>query len=565
MMTVLQFAENLTDRQAADAVRGRLDWKYCLGLALEDEGFDFSVLSEFRARLVAGGLERAVLDLLLGRLKGLGLVRAGGRQRTDSTHVLAAIRGMNRVELAEETVRAALEALAAAAPDWLAGVIDASWQQVYGQRIDTLRLPASETARSKLAEQYGRDGYHLLEAVRAPGAPGWLRELPAVRALRMIWVQQYYRSTDEHGEKVIRREASKHGVPPGRLKLVSPYDPDARYSEKRGKGWAGYRVHISETCQEPEPDGTREAPNLITSVAATEATVPGAAMTEPVHDMLEASGLTPGEHAVDSGYTFAELLLDARARGITLLGPLLSASPPQARSGGYTAEMFTIDWDHQQVTCPQDATSTGWSQVQQGKGRRSWSGSPPPPAGPARPGHHIPHLPPAVPAPPRDPRGRRGRPGRAGQPALETPVQHPRRGRGHHAAGHPRHRHPSSPLPRPGQDPHGTRRRRGRGQPDPAGCLVDRQAPRPDPDHPPPAAQPHRHLSQISQQVRSPSDRARHGLGLLICRHLRGFRVHSDPFALSGWPHLPVPVRSEHCSRVGLGNSPDRCCIRARD
>jgi transposase len=181
MVTVLQFAENLTDRQAADAVRGRLDWKYCLGLSLEDEGFDFSVLSEFRARLVAGGLERAILDLLLGRLKGLGLVRAGGRQRTDSTHVLAAIRGLNRVELAGETVRAALEALAAAAPDWLAGVIDASWQEVYGQRIDTLRLPASETALSKLAEQYGRDGYHLLEAVHAPAAPGWLRELPAVR------------------------------------------------------------------------------------------------------------------------------------------------------------------------------------------------------------------------------------------------------------------------------------------------------------------------------------------------------------------------------------------------
>src|SRR5712692_9490825 len=95
-----QFTENLTDRQAADAVRGRLDWKYCLGLALEDEGFDFSVLSEFRARLVAGGLERAVLDLLLDRLKGLGLVRAGGRPRTDSTHVLAAVRGLNRLELA---------------------------------------------------------------------------------------------------------------------------------------------------------------------------------------------------------------------------------------------------------------------------------------------------------------------------------------------------------------------------------------------------------------------------------------------------------------------------------
>src|ERR1035438_6358379 len=326
MVTVLQFTENLTDRQAADAVRGRLDWKYCLGLPLEDEGFDFSVLSEFRARLVAGGLERAVLDLLLGRLKGLGLVRAGGRQRTDSTHVLAAIRGMNRVELAEETVRAALEALAAAAPDWLAGVIDDSWQQVYGQRIDTLRLPASETARKKLAEQYGRDGYHLLEAVQAPGAPGWLRDLPAVGALRVIWVQQYYRVIDERGEKVIRREAREHGVPPGRLKVVSPYDLDARYSEKRGKGWEGYKVHLSETCCEPEPDGTRQAPNLITSVATTEATVPDAAMTEPVHDRMAAAGLLPAEHAVDAGYTSADLLLDARARGIPLLGPLLSGS-----------------------------------------------------------------------------------------------------------------------------------------------------------------------------------------------------------------------------------------------
>ena len=131
MVTVLQFTENLTDRQAADAVRGRLDWKYCLGLALEDEGFDFSVLSEFRSRLVAAALERAILDLLLGRLKGLGLVKAGGPQRTDSTHVLGRIRDLNRLELAGESVRAALEALAAAAPGWLAGVIDASWQQVW--------------------------------------------------------------------------------------------------------------------------------------------------------------------------------------------------------------------------------------------------------------------------------------------------------------------------------------------------------------------------------------------------------------------------------------------------
>jgi len=240
MVTVLQFAENLVGRQAADAVRGRLDWKYCLGLALEDEGSGFSVLCEFRARLVAGSLELKILDLLLGRLKELGLVGAGGRQRTDSAHVLGRIRDLNRLELAGESVRAALEALAAATPGWLAGVIDGSWQRMHGQRIDEIRLPESETRPKALAVQYGRDGCHLLEAARAPGAPGWLRALPAVEALRAIWVQQYYRVSDEHGE-VVRREASEHGLPPGRLKIVSPCDLDARYSEKHGRSCSDIR------------------------------------------------------------------------------------------------------------------------------------------------------------------------------------------------------------------------------------------------------------------------------------------------------------------------------------
>jgi transposase len=368
MVTVLQFTENLTDRQAADAVRARLDWKYALGLALEDEGFDHTVLSEFRARLVAGSLELAILDLLLGRLAGAGLLAAGGRQRTDSTHVVARIRDLNRLELAGEAVRAALEALAAAAPHWLAGVIDGSWQHVYGQRIDEIRLPASKAKRAGLAVQYGKDGYHLLDAVGAPGAPGWLGELPAVQALRVIWVQQYCRA-GEHGEKVIRREASEHGLPPGRLQVISPYDLDARYCEKRGKGWIGYKVHITETCSRAADDdpgtGRPAAPNLITNVATTQATVADAAMTGPVHDMLDAAGLLPGEHAVDAGYTSAGLLLAARARGITLIGPLLADTSPQARAGGYTTEAFTIDWDRQQVTCPQGAVSTTWSPCSQ--------------------------------------------------------------------------------------------------------------------------------------------------------------------------------------------------------
>jgi transposase len=359
MVTVLQFTGNLTDRQAADAVRGRLDWKYCLGLELDDEGFDFSVLSEFRARLVAGGMETALLDLLLARLGELGLVGAGMRQRTDSTHVLGRIREVNRLELAGETVRAAAEALAAAAPGWLTGVIDASWQDVYGQRIDDLRLPDSTARRADLAVRYGRDGYHLLRAVHALAAPGWLRDLPAVQALRRIWIQQFYLAAGPGGEKVIWR-GDEQGLPPGRALLVSPYDLDVRYSRTRGHGWAGYKVHISETCHEPGPGGCRPAPNLLTNTETTQAPVTDVEMTEPVHDALDARGLAPGEHAADTGYASADLLLAARSRGIALLTPLLPDSSRQARSGGYTADMFTIDWDNEQVTCPQGAVSSSW-------------------------------------------------------------------------------------------------------------------------------------------------------------------------------------------------------------
>jgi transposase len=364
MVTVLQFTENLTGRQAADEARGRVDWKYCLGLELTDEGFEFTVLHGFRERLLAGGAERVLFDRLLDLLKERGLVKAGGRQRTDSTHVLARIRELNRLELAGETVRAALEALAAAAPGWLATVIDASWQRVYGQRVDNLRLPESQAARDELAVQYGRDGYYLLEQAAGPGAPGWLAELTAVQALRRVWIQQYYRDIGEGGEKVIRREEREHGLPPGRDRLLSPYDLDARYAEKRGRGWAGYKYHATETVSDPAGDDPRtgrpELPNVITGVQTTHAAVADMAMTEPVHDSLAAAGLAPGEHTVDSGYISADLLVAARQRGITLTGPLLAGHSPQARAGGYTQDAFAIDFDARQATCPQGAVSIKW-------------------------------------------------------------------------------------------------------------------------------------------------------------------------------------------------------------
>ena len=152
LVTVLQFRENLADRQAAEAVRARIDWKYLLGLELNDPGFDFSVLCEFRGRLLGGEQEALLLERLLERCRERGLLKARGRQRTDATHVLAAIRVLNRLELVAETLRAALNELAAIAPEWLRGVAPPAWYERYAKRIEDSRLPKDGAGRDAYAQ-----------------------------------------------------------------------------------------------------------------------------------------------------------------------------------------------------------------------------------------------------------------------------------------------------------------------------------------------------------------------------------------------------------------------------
>jgi transposase len=352
LVTVMQFAEGLPDRQAADAVRGRIDWKYALGLALTDDGFDRSVLSEFRARLIAGGAERRLLDALLERLGQLGLVKARGRQRTDSTHVLAAIRTLNRLELVGETLRAALNALAVAAPGWLRATAPAEWYERYATRFENARLPTKQTERDTLAETIGADGYKLLAAVSAPGAPGWLQQVPAVEVLRQVWIQQYYAPDPPAGGARFRAAPD---LPPAARAISSPYDTAARYSAKRGTEWVGCKVHLTETC---EPD----TPHLLTNVETSEATTPDVGVTAGVHTALAAKGLLPGEHLADTGYLDAGLLVESRTvHGVDLLGPVLPDHSWQAKAGqGFDLAAFHIDWDAQVATCPAGRTSRYW-------------------------------------------------------------------------------------------------------------------------------------------------------------------------------------------------------------
>jgi transposase len=229
LVTILQFAEGLADRPAADAVRDRLAWKYALGLELTDPGFDASVLCEFRARLLAGDAEYLLFDAMLSVLRERGLLKGHQRQRTDSTHVLAAIRSLNRLTCVGETLRYALNELAQVAPDWLRTQITPEWFDRYSQRMEEFRLPKEKADRAVLAAQIGTDGLRLLLAIEAPDTPGVVRELAAVDVLRQIWAQQYA-VPDDDGRVHWRDEQD---LPPGAELIISPYDLEARLSAKR--------------------------------------------------------------------------------------------------------------------------------------------------------------------------------------------------------------------------------------------------------------------------------------------------------------------------------------------
>jgi transposase len=350
LATILQFAEGLSDRQAANAVRSRIDWKYLLCLKLTDPGFDHTVLSEFRTRLLDGSAEMLLFERVLATFRAHGLIKARGKQRTDSTHVLGAIRALNRLECVGETMRHALNTLAVAAATWLRSQSPPEWGDRYGPRVDDYRLPESQTDRKAYAELIGTDGHALLTAVYAPAAPAWLRDVPAVQTLRQVWVQNY---TWIDGQ-ITWRESNN--IPPAEQFISSPYDRDAHYAKKRSTSWVGYKVHLTETCDD-------DTPHLITHIETTTGPVADGSVIGCIHETLKEKDLLPREHLVDAGYVDAELLANSQQEyGVDLVGPARPDIHAQAQAGeGFAASNFTIDWAAKQAICPAGCRSVSWT------------------------------------------------------------------------------------------------------------------------------------------------------------------------------------------------------------
>jgi len=390
LVTVLQATEHCSDRIAAEMVRSRIDWKYALHLPLAYAGFDASVLCEFRQRLVAHHAERRVFDAFLRRLKERGFLKGRAVQRTDSLAIIAAVRELDLLELVMETLRLALEAIAQHDPAWRKAHVPDAWLQHYGPWTQAERLiretgsRASAEAR-RLLSRTGQDGFALLDALNAEDAT-LLRGLAAVEVLRTVWTQQYLRS-DPHQAPVpatsgtqadvkaqadvtIRSSVQTRPAPAlddgqrGRV-IITPHDPEARWATKQGHAWGGYKLHLTETA-------TEDAPLLITDLDIVAAAVYDSQAVDAIQARLQVRALLPETHLADAGYVNGLTIQSSLGHGVGLLGPISADTYGTSRKEKVLPpEVFTIDVENKQATCPSGHPARLWSLYQRSgrKGR----------------------------------------------------------------------------------------------------------------------------------------------------------------------------------------------------
>lgn len=341
LVTLFQLMEKLPDRAAASAARLRIDWKYALHVPLDWLGFHFTNLNHFRQRLLEHEAEYLVFDKLLQKLVALGFVRQRGKQRTDSMSVLGLLAKLSRLELVWETLRVTLKALLTAAPTWLEQHAPEAFLSLY--LIERHDYDLTDVQIAGALQQTGADGgWFIQQLTRAPQA---IQDLPEVQTLRTVWVQQFESEDDGtyHGP---RTPLEGHGL------IQSPHESEARYREKRGKGWQGYVAQITETAE------AKGDPNFITDVALTDAQISDVNALPEVQARLAERDLIPSEQYVDQAYVSGTRLAESEAYGIKLQGPIATdAGHPEL----FTLSNFTIDLESQQATCPGGQTATAWT------------------------------------------------------------------------------------------------------------------------------------------------------------------------------------------------------------
>lgn len=345
LVTILQYLENIPDRLAASLVRTRLDWKYALHLSLYDSGFHYSDLCNFRKRLLSHGKESLIFEELLKKIESLGYLKKRKHQRTDSTHVLAVVRHLSRLENLSESLRVALKAIEKADATFYKVKLPVPYTEHWSKPLNDYQMTDEE--RKETLERVGQDIHWLLDFLRT-NRESFLR-LPAVELLQTLFSQHF---TMQSREVRLKKEATN-----GKEKIQTPHDPEARYSTKRGKSWTGYKVHITETANE------KGEVNFVTDVSTTNACDRDNEALPQIQESLEERELKPEQQYTDKAYVTGDNLADSQENGIELTGEVDELD----NNGLFTADDFTIDYETKTATCPAGCTSSSWREFESGK------------------------------------------------------------------------------------------------------------------------------------------------------------------------------------------------------
>lgn len=353
MVTLFQFLEDVSDREAAEMVVMRLDWKYALHLPLDYAGFHPTDLCNFRKRLVENGKEALVFDTVLKKVRVLGFLKKRGKQRTDSTHVLAVVQKLSRLELVTETMRVTLRAIQRADESWYRQAIPATFAEVNAETRRDYRL--SDVERKAALRQTGADGFWLLDVIDRDG-PAGIQALAEVETLRTVWEQQY-----ERVEGQVR--ARKRMVVNCKELIVSPHETEARSAKKRGKSWMGSKVHVSETIS----DDPEEEPNFITDVTTDLAPAGDTEALGTIRQNLRQRDLLPDQQITDAGYISGKAIAESWAEGVELTGP----ARPDPSPKGFQLADFQADPEQRQATCPAGHQPERWTEHTSADGQRT--------------------------------------------------------------------------------------------------------------------------------------------------------------------------------------------------
>jgi transposase len=339
LVTLFQFLEEIPDRVAAQYAMTRLDWKYALHIPMDDPGFHYSDLCNFRKRLAKHGKESLLFDQLLKQIESLGFLKKRKHQRTDSTHILALVSELSRLENLSESLRVSLRAIQKSESAFYQMKIPALYREHWS--ISQSDYQMTEPQRREALERVGQDIHWLLSFLET-NKKSFLR-LPELEVLQTLFYQHF---AVQDSQKVCLKDKADTG----KDKIQSPHEPEARYSKKRGKSWVGYKTHITETA-----NGKGEV-NFITDITTTNSCEQDNETLSGIQEKLEAGNLKPEQQFTDKGYVTGANLSESGKKDIQLMGEVSELN----NKGLFTADDFTVDYQTMTAICPAGCTSISW-------------------------------------------------------------------------------------------------------------------------------------------------------------------------------------------------------------